>query len=182
MIGTAAFALQECVRPDIKQVKSALTATILRLGDVEVRPEEAIELTVKMSKCTAMARPPPMKKFAKRVKPEDVDKDKGLDDSIENEEVDDKHDVYVQLEMQTEYFVPDPNAGDSKEDEDEGKTGVGDDQNERIDRDDLIRGFKYGASYAPCPDGQFPRLETRRGFDLCGFFPDKHVSRFLTIL
>ena len=37
--------------------------TILRLGDTQTRSEEAIELVVKTSKCTALARPKEKIKF-----------------------------------------------------------------------------------------------------------------------
>ena len=40
--------------------------TILRLGDTQTRSEEAIELVVKTSKCTALARPKGWKRFARR--------------------------------------------------------------------------------------------------------------------
>ncbi|KAH8103255.1 SPOC domain-like protein [Phellopilus nigrolimitatus] len=151
IVGTAAFALQECVRPDVKMTKSALIGTTLRLGDIDVRAEEAVELPVKMSKCTALVRPASMKKFAKRVETAEEQTLRDVDDD------ESRKDVYAQLAMQTEYFV--------NEDEDEGKQG--EDGAEKVDKEQLIRGFKYGASYAPCPDGQFPRLSTRKGIDIC---------------
>ncbi|KAH8120739.1 SPOC domain-like protein [Phellopilus nigrolimitatus] len=175
IVGTAAFALQECVRPDVKMTKSALIGTTLRLGDIDVRAEEAVELPVKMSKCTALVRPASMKKFAKRVETAEEQTLRDVDDD------ESRKDVYAQLAMQTEYFVSkDENADDEKdEDEDEGKQG--EDGAEKVDKEQLIRGFKYGASYAPCPDGQFPRLSTRKGIDICGFFSDKMVRRNLAM-
>ena len=173
--------MQECVRPDVKQVKSALTGTILRLGDVEARPEEAIEVTVKMSKCTAIARPPSMKKFAKRLK-EDAEEGQADDEGAEAE-VEGLQDVYAQLQMQTEYVLPKVKSeeDDEQEDgaEDTRRTKSGEDDIVVLNTDDLVRGFKYGASYVPCPDGQFNRLSSQRGFDICGFFPDKHVGNLL---
>lgn len=47
---------------------------------------------------------------------------------------------------------------------------------EKIDKEQLIRGFKYGTTYAPCPDGQFPKLPTKKGIDFEGFFKAKNVS------
>lgn len=192
MLGTCAFALQESVRPDVKVTKSALLGTVIRIGDVEARPEEAIELLVKMSKCTAVVRPPSLKKFARRSDPDAASQSQsqGLGGSMDvdadaDDEGTDKRDVYAQLSMQTEYFVSkggeDEDAADRMMDEDEGD---GEEDSERagreeshakVDKDALIRGFRYGSSYAPCPDGQFPRLDTKRGIDVVGFFPDTNV-------
>ncbi|KAG6878325.1 hypothetical protein C0993_008503 [Termitomyces sp. T159_Od127] len=63
VVGTCEEALQETARPDIKQIKSVLMGTLLRLGDVDTKPDEAIELVIKTSKCTAMSRPKSWKKL-----------------------------------------------------------------------------------------------------------------------
>ena len=147
-----------------------LQGTVLRLGDFDTRPEEAIELPVKMSKCTALTRPATLKKFAKRVTGVEEE------DSMQTDKLkkDEEQDVYAQLKMQTEYFIAKDQSANDTQDEDkgegEGKTAA------KVDAEQLIRGFKYGASYVPCPDGQFPRLHTRKGIDICGFFPDHLVS------
>lgn len=167
VIGTAAFALQECARPDVKITKSVLMGTTLRLGDVSTRPEEAVEIPVKMSKLTAVARPPSMKKFAKRSFTAD-------DDIVDEEES--ARDTFVQLGMETEYTVKRNEKEKEGEDEDEDKDEADEDTGEKVDKEQLIRGFKYGASYAPCPDGQFESLSTKKGVDICGFFPEEHVG------
>ncbi|PCH33115.1 SPOC domain-like protein [Wolfiporia cocos MD-104 SS10] len=173
IIGNCDFALQEIARPDIKQTKSALTGTILRLGDVDVRPENAIEIAVKTSKCTAIARPKSFKKFAKRRR----------EDLTDSAAMDDKEDIetaaYAQLRMRTEYYI-DRNANKDKGDDDDAKDGSVDGTEtdgegekthlEKIEKEELVRGFKYGSSYAPCPEGAFPRLPTRKGMEICGFF------------
>ncbi len=179
-MGTCAYALQECVRPDVKTTKSALLGTILRLGDVEVRPEEAIEINVRTSKCTAQVRPASMKKFAKRVEDaESESQHSQRTDADGDVDMDGKRDIYAQLKRETEYYI---NRKDEDEDDEKGdKKEVNEDQDEsahteKVDKDTLIRGFKYGATYVPCPDdGQFPRLQTPKGMDICGFFPMSNV-------
>ena len=44
-----------------------------------------------------------------------------------------------------------------------------------LEKEDLVRGFKYGSSYVPCPSGQFERLATSKGLDICAFFEQKNV-------
>jgi len=190
IVGTLAFALRETSRPEVKTVRSALAGTILRIGDVDARIDEAIEISIKTSKCTALARPKGWKKFALRERKQDDEMD--VDDS--NEQDDDKA-TYVQLKMRSDYYL-EPNPDDKeanqnmeiKEEDDEddlleeGMVKVQKVENaQRVEKEDLIRGFKYGTTYAPCPDGQFPRLNTRKGIDICGFFPSKNVNIFLVI-
>ena len=142
--------------------------TVLRLGDVDVRPEEAIEILVKASKCTALARPKSWKKFGRREK----DDDQMQVDGEAEEKI-----VFAQLKMRTEYYIdhsaPEEDkmdVGSDAEEEDKDKNI------EKVEKEQLIRGFKYGSTYAPCPDGQFPRLNTRKGIDICGFFHAKNVG------
>lgn len=185
IVGNCALALRETTRPDMKQTKSTLMGTVLRLGDVDSRSDEAIEMIVKTSKCTALARPKSWKKFAIR---------ETLDEDDEMEVDEDEHKTaYAQLKMRSEYLV---DRGDHDEDEDV-KMEEEDDETldeaekrakqkekeellEKVEKEQLIRGFKYGTTYAPCPDGQFPRLPTKKGIDICGFFPAKNVRPMLS--
>lgn len=169
-IGTAAEAIYECQRPEVKITKSQLNGTVLRLGDFDTRPDEAIELPVKTSKCTALARPAAMKKFVKRNAGIEEEGSLTVADVKKDE---DEQDVYAQLKMQTEYYVEKAQSGDDAMDEDGNEEGSK--TAAKVDAEQLIRGFKYGASYVPCPDGQFPRLSSRKGIDICGFFPDRFV-------
>ncbi|KAG2132365.1 SPOC like C-terminal domain-containing protein [Suillus clintonianus] len=174
LVGTCAFALQEIARPDIKQTKSALIGTVLRLGDVDVRPDEAIEILVKASKCTALARPKSWKKFGRREK---------TDDQMQVEEEEDMA-VFAQLKMRTEYYID--HSAQEGEEQEKMDTGSDDEEDkdknlEQVQKEQLIRGFKYGSTYAPCPDGQFPRLNTRKGIDICGFFHAKNFRRELAM-
>jgi ATP-dependent DNA helicase 2 subunit 2 len=158
-----------------------LSNAILRLGDVDTRYDEAIEIVVKTSKCTSIQRPKGFKKFALRQEPGD---EAAMD-------VDEKPTAtYVKLKTTTEYFV-DKNKedkdeeGDVKmEDEDydllDGPPQVEKKAEEltKVEKEELVRGYKYGTTYVPCPDGNFPRLPTTKGIDLCGFFYAKNVSLF----
>lgn len=157
--------------------------TMLRIGDVEGRPEEAAEVMVKTSKCTALARPKGWKKFGKRSGSRE-DEDDGMSDGDSEE----KKTAYAQLTMRTEYFVDraehdedetdeadkDKDAMDVDEDG-EKKENVKEENIERVEKEQLVRGFKYGTTYVPCPDGQFPKLSTVKGIDICGFFDSRNV-------
>lgn len=174
-MGNLEYALQEITRPEVKQVKSALMGTILRLGDVENYPLDSLEISVKASKCTALARPKSWKRFGLRKKEEE--EEDGTPPPPQPDDDEDK--VWVELQMRTEYVLPkepedeeeeDKDAMDVDQDDKEQKTSQPPDLSQRIEKEELVRGFKYGSSYVPCPDGQFERLETKRGIEICAFF------------
>jgi ATP-dependent DNA helicase 2 subunit 2 len=163
-----------------------LQATILRLGDVEVRPEEALEVSVKTSKCTALSRPKAWKKFALREEEGEEGEDETAidqDDERRREEA-----IFAPLRMRTEYYI-DRREGreeDEEDEEDNGSDGPDDDGDytmkngksamlEKVDDGQRVRGYKYGSTYVPCPDDDFPRLKTTKGIDICGFFQAKNV-------
>ncbi|PFH50723.1 hypothetical protein AMATHDRAFT_144450 [Amanita thiersii Skay4041] len=188
IVGTCAYALQEVMRPDVHNVKSALLGTVLRVGDVDTRPEESIEISIKMTKCTAISRPKSWKKYHLRV----ADTNMQTHDN-ENEG---KTTEFAQLRVRTEYYVN--RQGEAvesesvkEEDDEENLLDAMDsdekeqvkDKNvlEKVEKEELVRGFKYGTTYAPCPDGQFPKLPTRKGMDICGFFPAKKFRRELAM-
>ncbi|KAK0446455.1 SPOC domain-like protein [Desarmillaria tabescens] len=187
VLGTCAYALQDISRPDIKQTKSVLMGTVLRVGDVDTRPKEALELLVKTSKCTAVNRPKSWKKFS--VRKEEAD---GGDAEPKAQEEHNGEEIvrYAQLKQSTEYFVDKRDKdedGDVKMEEEEEEIDDGSKKKdptegmESVDKETLVRGFKYGTSYAPCPDGQFPRLHTKKGIEILGFFPKKKFHRELTM-
>ncbi|KAF8971598.1 SPOC domain-like protein [Flammula alnicola] len=175
IVGTCAYALQETNLPDIKIVRSVLMGTILRIGDVDARSDEALELSVKASKCTSLARPKSWKKFALRV-------NAAADAmAIDEDEETTGNAVYAQLKLRSEYYV-DRNAEEMKKTKTENDKETKKTENlEKVEKEDLVRGFKYGTTYAPCPDGQFPKLRTRKGIDICGFFPSKNFRRELSM-
>lgn len=164
-MGTAALALQECSKPDIKLTKSALMASKLRIGDVDTRPEEAVELHIKTSKCTAQSRPPSLKKFAKRESlPED---DMEVDGDGEQE-------VYALLSSKSRYVVE--RNGERTGDNEDADDDTHDEDEEIVEKEELVRGYKYGASFVPLEaEESFERLEPKTGIDICGFFYSKNV-------
>ena len=192
VLGNLDYALGEISRPDIKEVRSTLMGTVLRVGDVDTRSDEAFEISIKASKCTALARPKGWKKFALREARDTMD----MDIDEENQSGEDGKATFTQLRPRTEYFI-DRNAGDEEDDEGDVKMKQEDDEEnlleddeekpkdnnfEKVEKEELVRGFKYGSTYAPCPDGQFPKLPSKKGIQICGFFSEKTVSTLIPFL
>jgi ATP-dependent DNA helicase 2 subunit 2 len=173
VMGNCTFALQEISRPDVKLVRSTLMGTILRLGDVDTRAEEAIEVLVKASKASALMRPATWKKYVLRE-----------DEAGQAIVLDEDKIVYAPVKLRTEYYVnrnpEEDEDGDVKMDGENETSSEGEGEGkeehlEKVEKEELVRGFKYGTTYAPCPDGQFPRLQTQKGIDICGFFHKRKV-------
>jgi ATP-dependent DNA helicase 2 subunit 2 len=167
--GTCALALQETARPDVKQVKSTLMGNVLRLGDPETRAEEAMEILIKTSKCTALTRPKGWKRFG------DVGIAGADQGDVKPQTQGSDVSQWSQLKMRTEYFVDADKEGGAKKEEDIEGEEPREDAVEKIAQEELVRGFKFGASYVPSPEGQFPKLSTAKGIDLCGFFQSKNA-------
>lgn len=162
-------------------------ATTLRLGNTTADrySAEALEFSVKMSKCTSVARPKTWKKYTLCAD------ETGPDEMV----VDSDESIYAPVKLRTEYYV-DRNAADKDGEDEDGDADIkkeGDDTmlldgisedpkrkkvdtSEKIEKEELVRGFKYGTTHAPCPDGQFPKLATLKGIDICGFFPRANVG------
>ncbi|KAI0035265.1 SPOC like C-terminal domain-containing protein [Vararia minispora EC-137] len=172
ILGTLALALQELSRPDIKQTKSLLLSTTLRIGNPDDAKETSVEIGVKTSKCTAVVRPKSWKKFGKRV-PEDSD------GKAEQGKA-----VWAELHPRADWVIDksEPREGDGDPADDPDAMDVDEEQKPRADKgkdkaqdiqvvekENLIRGFRYGATHVPCPDGQFPGLETKKGIEICAF-------------
>ncbi|KAF8845541.1 ku80-like protein [Paxillus ammoniavirescens] len=174
LFGTLERALLSLSYPHIKETKSALLATTLRLGDVETRENEAIELGVKIAKCTSLARAGGWKKFVEVEDMEDVEPVGKV--------------TFTEVKRRTEYFIDTSSEVDAEGkgtaaqdvemdiDEEEGSKGDGT-HLEKVEKEQLVRGFKYGSTYVPCPDGQFEKLQTKKGIDICGFFQTKNLNR-----
>ncbi|RPD59404.1 SPOC domain-like protein [Lentinus tigrinus ALCF2SS1-7] len=189
VVGNCDFALQEISRPDVRTVKSTMMPTILRLGDTQTRDEEAIELVVKTSKCTALARPKSWKRFARR---QLTEKEKAEAAKMAKMDVDEEKLTFAQLRMRTEYYIDsDKNKeerapsvdGDGTDDEEERQRAKEEAEKHytKVEKEELVRGYKYGASFAPAPEGGFPKLQTRKGMDICGFFNRKNFRRELSM-
>ena len=180
VMGTLSFALEEVRKPEVKETRSSLMANILRLGDPENNPLEALEIPVKTSKTTARARPKTWKRFAPResnpADEMDVDPTPTRGRDWDKDE-DARKLAWAQLKMRTEFHVEHDEQGDENDGNEEDmdvddmkKSGA------KVEKEQLIRGFKYGSNYVPCPDGQFARLGTHMGISICGFFSADNVS------
>lgn len=187
-MGTLEFALQEITRPEVKQTKSALMGTTLRLGDVDNFPLDSLEISVKASKCTALARPKSWKRFGLRK--EEEEEEDGMPPPPQPD--DDENKIWVELQMRTEYVLPKEPEEEDGEEEDKDAMDVDKDDNEqnvtqpldpsqRLEKEELVRGFKYGSSYVPCPDGQFERLMTKKGIEICAFFKSVGVCLIFSL-
>jgi ATP-dependent DNA helicase 2 subunit 2 len=170
-MGTLEFAMDELRKPEVKETRSTLTSNILRLGDPENNPLEALEIPVKTSKCTAFARPKSWKRFAPRESNPADDMDVDSAPTRDNA----RKTVWPELKMRTEFHVEHDERGDednrNEEDmdvDDVKKSGA------KVEKEQLVRGFKYGSSYVPCPD-EMARLSTHMGISICGFFSADNV-------
>ena len=178
------YALQECARPDVKTTKSVLLATTLRFGNIEDENlrEEAISLAVRTSKATAITRPPTMKRFVRKERElnrMDWEGDGAVRALEDFAPVNRRVDYYI--EKRTE-------NGDTKAEPDIKVEESGDsdlqlaqrrplDDSERVESEELVRAYKYGATYVPFEEGTFLKLETKKGLDICGFMPASKVSK-----
>ncbi|KAI8983219.1 SPOC domain-like protein [Trametes punicea] len=186
-VGNCDYVLQEVSRPDVREVKSTLSGTVLRIGDTDNRPKEAIEIMVKTSKCTALARPKSFKKFARRRRTAAADEE-AAKDKMDVDGDEDKT-TFAQLRMRSEYYLEEDKAGSVKPEGSvagsvNGDADGADGQDKRlvkVEKEELVRGYKYGASFVPAPEDDFARLPTRKGMDICGFFPQKNFRRELAM-
>lgn len=181
MVGNCDYVLTEVSRPDVKEVRSTMTGNVLRIGDTDVRPNEALELMVKTSKCTALSRPKSFKKFARR-KQTAEEKAAAKDRMDEDDAEEEIH--FAQLHMRSEYYLEEEKPGSSKgggsahDDADDAETQAERDKRlVKVEKEELVRGYKYGASFAPAPEEGFPKFPVRPGMDICGFFPQERFRR-----
>lgn len=181
MVGNCDYVLTEVSRPDVREVRSTMSGNVLRIGDTEVRPEEALELMVKTSKCTALSRPKSFKKFARRK--QTAEEAAAAEDKMDEDGAEEST-IFAQLRMRSEYYLEEDKPGSVK-DEDAMNKDV--DENDaqaqrekrlvKVEKEELVRGYKYGASFVPAPDDEFPKLPVRKGMDICGFFPRERFRR-----
>ncbi|PVF93424.1 SPOC domain-like protein [Serendipita vermifera] len=193
IFATCEYALQECARPDVKEVKSTLGATMLRFGDPDEHPDQSINITVRTSKATAIARPPPLKKFGK------IDPSKGDNAMQWSDENGLRPSQFAPLKHRTDLFIKEEPEEESKDDNskaierasavkvelDEDGEPVGGalvtQPNEGTMRpvpdDSTQRAYKYGATYIPIDKADFEQLKTEKGLDILGFIPQRKFRR-----
>jgi ATP-dependent DNA helicase 2 subunit 2 len=167
-------------RPEPKEVKGTAMPYTLRVGNNELDPETSAEIAVKVTKGTALVRPLSMKKFAARDPPLDEDGNP-VPIIIDGEE----QDVFSLLKMRTEFALAKDLAVAAEaaiaEAEERGESptplarsgwtkDVG-----SVEKETLTRSYKYGATWVDV-EGDFEKLETKKGIDLCAFFPAANVS------
>ncbi|KAG8758277.1 ATP-dependent DNA helicase II subunit 2 [Ceratobasidium sp. 423] len=174
-MGTCAYALHETSRPEPRPTKSAMSNNIFRIGDTEAFPEQAIEIAVKTSKATALVRPHSMKKFTKR---EVVPPTQGGPTQAGSTPDDYKH--YVELKRRTEYIVKLIENSNDEEGE-EGDEEKQEPQGEVVEKETLVKAFKYGSTWVPCEEGHFEGLHTRKGIEVHAFIPEAGYPRHFSM-
>jgi ATP-dependent DNA helicase 2 subunit 2 len=171
---------------------------VLRFGDPEQHPDQSINLTVRTSKATAIARPPSMKKFAQINAQHNGDAmDWDGQRAIEYAPVKTRTDHFVK-EEEAEADVPEENGPAEPKalknddgvklelDEDGEPIGMnngelmlaagGDGPGMRAVGDENTQlAFKYGSTYIPADKTDFEKLQTEKGMDILGFIPQKKV-------
>ncbi|CAE6469453.1 unnamed protein product [Rhizoctonia solani] len=174
-IGTCAYALHETSRPEPRPTKSAMSNNVFRIGDPELFPEEVIEIAVKTSKATALVRPHSMKKFTKR---EVVAATQGSPSQAGSSPDDYKH--YVELKRRTDYVVKLIDSGTEEEEGDEDREKQ-EPQGEVVEKETLVKAFKYGSTWVPCEEGHFEGLHTRKGIEVVSFIAENMYQRHFSM-
>lgn len=181
------YALQECARPDVKTTKSVLLSTTLRFGNVEDETlrEEAISLAVRTSKATAITRPPTMKRFVRKEREPnrmDWEGDGAMRAFEEFAPVNRRTDYHVEKRTQNGNAKDEPDIKAEEIDESDLQLSSRKplDNFERVEPEELVRAYKYGATYVPFEEGTFLKLGTKKGLDICGFMPASKVSKHST--
>jgi len=186
LVGTMDYALQECARPDVKTTKSVLLSTTLRFGNVddENLREEAISLAVRTSKATAITRPPTVKRFVRKEREAnqmDWEGDRAMRALEEFAPVNRRTDYYIEKRTENGKTTAEPDIKVERIDESDLQLAPQKplDDSEMVEPEELVRAYKYGATYVPFEAGTFLKLETKKGLDICGFILASKVASFL---
>ncbi|KAG8689972.1 ATP-dependent DNA helicase II subunit 2 [Ceratobasidium sp. 394] len=175
-MGTCAYALHETSRPEPRPTKSAMSNNVFRIGDPEGVPGQAIEIAVKTSKATAIVRPHSMKKFAKRDVAGAREGGDGADRESTQQGAHGDHKLYVELKRRTDYVVKLPESSHETEDNESEEGEKQESPGEVVEKETLVKAFKYGSTWVPCEEGHFEGLHTRKGIEVHGFIPESTVS------
>ncbi|KAK7468469.1 ATP-dependent DNA helicase yku80 [Stygiomarasmius scandens] len=185
-MGTLGHAMLYLSKPSIKETASNPMRSVLRIGDAEGKPDQAIEIDISTTKCTAVANNKAWKNFAVRMKEGTKDEEEILIGEDGSRLI-----VYAQLKKQAGWYVDTKEENDDDDDKKSIKKedGDGDVKMEedsdsetlvQVEKENLIRGYKYGTGYVPCADDSFLRLETKKGIDIIGFFDAAKFRRELS--
>ncbi|KAF9073930.1 SPOC domain-like protein [Rhodocollybia butyracea] len=183
VVGTLDRVLEDISMPEVRTHAKCLADWRCRYSR-----EEAMEILIKTSKCISINRPKPFKKFYIRPKISAGGNAEEHDMEVDVDEDEPKNITFAQLKGRTEYYVDMAEPKDGEEEEGKGKEKVKEEEMiedgdeiastlEKVEKEELIRGFKYGTSYVPCPDGQFSKLPTKKGIDVVGFVAEKKFRR-----
>ncbi|EJT98868.1 SPOC domain-like protein [Dacryopinax primogenitus] len=173
MVGNISLAIASLSSPQLKSTQSTLASTWMRLGDRETAEaagsEGFLEIPIKVAKATSAAKPLSMKKLHKRG----------------------GRGAWHAVGLQTDYVVYE--GGEEEEEskpkaegEDEEMRGEEDEErtepeNERqevpVEKEELVKAYKYGATWVPCEEGEFEKLQTTKGMEVIGFVPESKWHR-----
>ena len=184
-----------------------MMANMLTIGDATNRPEDSIGINVQLAKATSIVHPPTLKKFAKRAMPGGETESQppksgdtqapGTSTTNQPYVVASLEDV-APLEMRTEYILGSAlkeaaeqaasakasrgrygglDEGDDEEDASALPEPAVEAPLETVDKDELVKAYKYGQSWVPIEDDSIDadRLVTIKGVEIVGFIYESLV-------
>ncbi|KAG8856720.1 ATP-dependent DNA helicase II subunit 2 [Serendipita sp. 411] len=192
LFATCSYALRECATPEVKETRSSLLNQVLRFGEPTDDPDRSIELNVRVSKATAIARPPAMKKFGRINQQESA-----MDWNDEMGELSTAQ--YAPVKSRTDHFIKE--FGEDKNAQEQPKA-IQNEPNVKIELDEdgvpiltddttlmtlpenatsidenTQLAYKYGSEYIPVDKADFSQLQTKKGLDIVGFMPREKFRR-----
>ncbi|KAG8984122.1 ATP-dependent DNA helicase II subunit 2 [Tulasnella sp. JGI-2019a] len=193
LLGSCYQALEDCALPDVKSVKPTAKGITFLIGDSEVQPEEAIEISARVHKVTSKASSITLKKFIRRdgkdTNAKDDDGDATMstdagDAGKESGDGDGAEIMYSVVERETKYVVKPPPPEKDKKDQTDSQAQTQEDLAEeeeekpgiQVDADDLVKGYKYGATWVLVDDG-FEKLPIKMGIEVIGFMHTSKLNR-----
>ncbi|KZT58400.1 SPOC domain-like protein [Calocera cornea HHB12733] len=180
MVGNISLAIASLSAPQLKTTQSALQSTWLRLGDRATaessHSEGFLEIPVKIAKATSQAKPLSMKKLHKRAGRGQWHAVGLQTDYVvyEGGEDEDDEKPKAKAEPKAEGEEEDVDMAADEEEHTEPET-------ERtevpVEKEDLVKAYKYGATWVPCEEGEFEKLQTTKGIEVIGFVPESKWHR-----
>lgn len=52
------------------------------------------------------------------------------------------------------------------------------DDEEYVDKEDVVKAWKFGSTWVPVPEKTFTTMDTRKGIEVLGFFPVENVRKY----
>lgn len=185
--------MQVAREPDIKITRSALMSNFLTIGDVTNRPEDSISISVQLAKATSAISPPTMKRFVKKIPPEDPEGSQSGNSSDSQSQSESSQGSMNEppppllepveaspLETRTEYVRKDDqkvyedfverSTKQRNKDKKHKKHHEGENV-QLVDKANLIRAYKYGQTWVPIEDDSSgaDSMATIKGVEIVGF-------------